>query len=160
MQVHAVLRIALAVSFAALGAAEPYFNCPKGAYLSYKRRAIATLDLARCAKRTLPIRPQLVHPPAHHRRQQREAISAGWQPHGTKDPNYGHTYERSAIEDWFTRSSLSPLTGAELSHTRLVSNGMARSLIREFADRHRELPECEEFHLRIARIHSLQGTMT
>ena len=100
MQVHAVLRIALAVSFAALGAAEPYFNCPKGAYLSYKRRAIATLDLARCAKRTLPIRPQLVHPPAHHRRQQREAISAGWQPHGTKDPNYGHTYERTGTSTW------------------------------------------------------------
>ena len=100
MQVHAVLRVALAVSFAALGAAEPYFNCPKGAYLSYKRRAIATLDLARCAKRTLPIRPQLVHPPAHHRRQQREAISAGWQPHGNKDPNYGHTYERTGTSTW------------------------------------------------------------
>ena len=106
MQVHAVLRIALAVSFAALGAAEPYFNCPKGAYLSYKRRAIATLDLARCAKRTLPIRPQLVHPPAHHRRQQREAISAGWQPHGNKDPNYGHTYERTGTSTWCSSNSV------------------------------------------------------
>jgi hypothetical protein len=64
MQVHAVLRIALAASFAALVAAEPYFNCPKGAYLNYQRRATATFDLARCAKACPPVRPQSVHPPA------------------------------------------------------------------------------------------------
>ena len=61
----------------------------------------------------------------------------------------GHSYERSAIEDWFTRSSLSPLTGAELSHTHLVSNGMARSLIREFVEQHPTLPECAELRERV-----------
>ena len=62
---------------------------------------------------------------------------------------------------WLSRGKhTSPITGGVLQQTSLVSNGMARSLIREFADRPRELPECEEFHLRIARIHSLQGTMT
>ena len=64
MQVHAVLRVALAVPFAALAAAEPYFNCPKGAYLNYQRRATATFDLARCGKACPPLRPQSVHPPA------------------------------------------------------------------------------------------------
>ena len=132
-----MLRVALAVSFAALGAAEPYFNCPKGAYLSYKRRAIATLDLARCAKRTLPIRPQLVHPPAHHRRQQREAISAGWQPHGNKDPNYGHTYERRNIERWLADHQTSPKTNEPLPSLTLVPNHAVKSMVQDYLEANR-----------------------
>ena len=41
----------------------------------------------------------------------------------------GHTYERSAIQDWLTHSRMSPVTGHPLSHTRLVSNQAARVAI-------------------------------
>jgi len=41
----------------------------------------------------------------------------------------GHTYERSAIQDWLTHSHMSPVTGQPLSHTRLVSNQAAKLAI-------------------------------
>ncbi|KAA6418421.1 MAG: hypothetical protein FRX49_11581 [Trebouxia sp. A1-2] len=41
----------------------------------------------------------------------------------------GHTYERSAIQDWLAHSRTSPVTGQRLSHTRLVSNQAARVAI-------------------------------
>ncbi|DBB08793.1 TPA: hypothetical protein ACH3X3_007455 [Trebouxia sp. C0006] len=41
----------------------------------------------------------------------------------------GHTYERSAIQDWLTHSRMSPVTGHPLSHIRLVSNQAARVAI-------------------------------
>ncbi|DBA88769.1 TPA: hypothetical protein ACH3X1_004186 [Trebouxia sp. C0004] len=41
----------------------------------------------------------------------------------------GHTYERSAIQEWLTHSHTSPVTGHPLSHTRLVSNQAARVAI-------------------------------
>ena len=62
----------------------------------------------------------------------------------------GHTYERGAILDWFRRKTTSPLTGAELAHRNLVSNGMAKSMIRDFAEAHASLPECAEYLERLA----------
>ena len=41
----------------------------------------------------------------------------------------GHTYKRSAIQDWVTHSRTSPVTGRPLSHTRLLSNQAARVAI-------------------------------
>ena len=41
----------------------------------------------------------------------------------------GHSYERTAIEEWFGRSMKSPMTGAELSSTSLVPNHTLRQLI-------------------------------
>ena len=64
----------------------------------------------------------------------------------------GYTYERTAIVQWLERRSTSPLTGAPLAHTNLVSNGMARSLIREFAEAHPQVAECQEFLIRLASI--------
>mmetsp|Transcript_16436 Transcript_16436/g.48706 ORF Transcript_16436/g.48706 Transcript_16436/m.48706 type:complete len:92 (+) Transcript_16436:415-690(+) len=49
----------------------------------------------------------------------------------------GQTYERHAITNWLARHDTSPLTGEMLEHTRLTPNVMARSLIREWAERHR-----------------------
>ena len=51
--------------------------------------------------KSLPSPTPAIGPPAcNHRRQQREAISAGWQPHGNRDPDYGHTYERTGTSTW------------------------------------------------------------
>jgi hypothetical protein len=47
----------------------------------------------------------------------------------------GHTYERSAIGRWFKTSNKSPLTGAVLTHTELVSNYMLLSSIQEASSR-------------------------
>lgn len=63
----------------------------------------------------------------------------------------GFTFERHAITEWLSRSSSSPLTGAPLAHGALIPNGMARSLIREFAERNRSHPDCNELLERIAR---------
>ena len=54
---------------------------------------------------------------------------------------------------WLSRGKhTSPITGGVLQQTSLVSNGMARSLIREFADRNPHLPECQEYLERLASI--------
>ena len=44
----------------------------------------------------------------------------------------GHTYERQAIEAWFSRSSTNPLTGATVPHTHLIPNITVRALCREY----------------------------
>ena len=43
----------------------------------------------------------------------------------------GHTYERSAIEQWLESHSISPATGLELDSKQLIPNHSLRSLIRE-----------------------------
>lgn len=45
----------------------------------------------------------------------------------------GHTYERTAIQHWLQGSSLSPVTGNELSHTRLVPNVLVKSALAQHA---------------------------
>mmetsp|Transcript_28702 Transcript_28702/g.81112 ORF Transcript_28702/g.81112 Transcript_28702/m.81112 type:complete len:226 (+) Transcript_28702:83-760(+) len=47
----------------------------------------------------------------------------------------GHTYERGAIEDWFSRGySTSPLTNEGLEHTRLLPNHALRRAAEEFRE--------------------------
>ena len=43
----------------------------------------------------------------------------------------GHTYERSAIEQWLETHNTSPATGLELDSKQLIPNHSLRSLIRE-----------------------------
>ena len=43
----------------------------------------------------------------------------------------GHTYERSAIEQWLETHNISPATGLELDSKQLSPNYSLRSLIRE-----------------------------
>ena len=43
----------------------------------------------------------------------------------------GHTYERSAIEQWLETHNTSPTTGLELDNKQLIPNHSLRSLIRE-----------------------------
>ena len=43
----------------------------------------------------------------------------------------GHTYERSAIEQWLKTHNTSPTTGLELESKRLVPNYSLRSLIQD-----------------------------
>ena len=45
----------------------------------------------------------------------------------------GHTYERSAIQQWLQGSSNSPVTADKLSHTRLVPNVLVKSALAEHA---------------------------
>ena len=40
----------------------------------------------------------------------------------------GYSYERTAIHHWLQGSSLSPVTGDKLPHTRLVPNVLVKSL--------------------------------
>jgi hypothetical protein len=44
----------------------------------------------------------------------------------------GHTYERAAIEEWFQDHATSPMTSAQLPHTALIANVMARQWIAEW----------------------------
>ena len=41
----------------------------------------------------------------------------------------GHTYERAAIEAWFTSHCTSPITHQQLNHTRLVPNYAVKQMI-------------------------------
>jgi hypothetical protein len=51
----------------------------------------------------------------------------------------GHTYERSAIVDWFTRgNNTSPKTGAQLLHQNLIPNISLRQAIEEFKESQRQ----------------------
>ena len=43
----------------------------------------------------------------------------------------GHTYERSAIEQWLETHNTSPATGLELVSKQLIPNHSLRSLIQE-----------------------------
>lgn len=49
----------------------------------------------------------------------------------------GHSYERAAIEDWLTRTKLSPLAHVELKHTTLIPNHALRNAI---GDHKKNLP--------------------
>ena len=46
----------------------------------------------------------------------------------------GHTYERSAIEQWLETHNTSPTTGLELDNKQLIPNHSLRSLIRELRE--------------------------
>ena len=47
----------------------------------------------------------------------------------------GNTYDRSSIEDWFSRGKqTSPLTGAPLAHLGLTPNNLVRSMVSEYRD--------------------------
>ena len=41
----------------------------------------------------------------------------------------GHTYERSAIEQWLCQTSTSYVTGTELAHKRVIPNLSVKSII-------------------------------
>ena len=41
----------------------------------------------------------------------------------------GHTYEKTAIEDWLQRNDTSPVTKQPLRHKRLVPNVVIRGFI-------------------------------
>ena len=47
----------------------------------------------------------------------------------------GHTYERSAIEQWLETHNTSPATGLELDSKQLIPCHRLRSLIREFHEK-------------------------
>jgi hypothetical protein len=44
----------------------------------------------------------------------------------------GHTYEKTAIVEWLSKSSRSPITGEEIDPSVLLPNYLLRSLIREY----------------------------
>lgn len=44
----------------------------------------------------------------------------------------GHTYERAYIEEWLKRCKTSPLTGAELTSTKLIPNWALKKAITEY----------------------------
>jgi hypothetical protein len=56
----------------------------------------------------------------------------------------GHTYERRAITEWFTRSHRSPATGLELPNLNLVTNFNLRKAIDEYKG---SLPEIKKYIL-------------
>ena len=43
----------------------------------------------------------------------------------------GHSYERTAIEQWLRTSNKSPMTGAELPTRVLITNHTLRSIIKD-----------------------------
>ena len=47
----------------------------------------------------------------------------------------GHTYERSAIEQWLETHNTSPTTGVELESKQLIPCHRLRSLIQDFHER-------------------------
>ena len=47
----------------------------------------------------------------------------------------GHTYERSAIEQWLETHNTSPATGAALESKQLIPCHRLRSLIQDFHER-------------------------
>lgn len=66
-----------------------------------------------------------------------------------KDPviaEDGHTYERKAIEDWFKTQKTSPLTGAPINDTKIISNNTLRSWIQahqEYLEKKKSQPKEE-----------------
>ena len=46
----------------------------------------------------------------------------------------GHTYERSAIEEWLSNNDSSPITGATLIDTKLIPNHTLKGAIAEFEE--------------------------
>ena len=49
----------------------------------------------------------------------------------------GHTYERSAIAEWFRTSDISPLTGLRVESKSLVPNHALRKAIDDYCQGHR-----------------------
>ncbi|KAK9829796.1 hypothetical protein WJX72_007954 [[Myrmecia] bisecta] len=47
----------------------------------------------------------------------------------------GHSYERTAIEEWLGKSRTSPMTGLELEHVGLIENRALRQLIEVYASK-------------------------
>ena len=45
----------------------------------------------------------------------------------------GHTHESTAIQHWLQGSSLSPVTGEKLPHTRLVPNVLVKAALAQHA---------------------------
>ena len=43
----------------------------------------------------------------------------------------GHTYERAAMQSWLVLHQTSPVTGAALSHAKLVPNVIIRGVIQQ-----------------------------
>jgi len=43
----------------------------------------------------------------------------------------GHTYERAAMQSWLALHQTSPVTGAALSHAKLVPNVIIRGVIQQ-----------------------------
>ena len=41
----------------------------------------------------------------------------------------GHTYEKTALQEWLQQHNTSPVTGVTLAHTRLVPNVLIRSVL-------------------------------
>lgn len=52
----------------------------------------------------------------------------------------GHTYERAAIEHWFSTSDISPLTGMHIPTTQVFPNFTLRKLSEEFQNARRRSP--------------------
>lgn len=46
----------------------------------------------------------------------------------------GHTYERTAIEQWLQNHNTSPMTGLQLTSKQLTPSHTLKSMIREFID--------------------------
>ena len=40
-----------------------------------------------------------------------------------------HAYERHAMQEWLSHQTSSPVTGLQLSHKRLIGNGLIKSVI-------------------------------
>ena len=60
----------------------------------------------------------------------------------------GFTFEKVAIEEWLQKRSSSPLTGEPLNPAVLIPNMFARSMVREFVDKHPDVAECIAFRQR------------
>ena len=52
----------------------------------------------------------------------------------------GFTYERSAIEDWFTRQKTSPKTGQDVPNTSLTANLNIKAMISTFRETQTSTP--------------------
>ena len=43
----------------------------------------------------------------------------------------GHTYERIAMQKWLLQHNVSPVTGVQLRHTRLIPNVLIRGVLQK-----------------------------
>jgi len=50
----------------------------------------------------------------------------------------GHTYEKSAIENWLKMANTSPMTGAALESKNLVANHALKSVILDYIDKNKK----------------------
>lgn len=47
----------------------------------------------------------------------------------------GFTYERTALQTWFAKSNISPVTGAHLANTHIIPNHALRHTIEQYLDK-------------------------